>query len=59
MQDAVLDGLSPPLNQILMTESAKMRQMGTERESESDGEGSLGWRDLVLIKTSKAMFSKS
>lgn len=58
MQDAVLDGLSPPLNQSLMTCLLKCIRWG-RRESESDGEGSLGWRDLVLIKTSKAMFSKS
>lgn len=58
MQDTVLDGRSPPLNRSLMTCLLKcVRWLGKESEWEWRREKS-GWRDLVLIKTSKAVFSK-
>lgn len=39
--------------------SAKMRQIVGEREREREWRrGKSGWRDLVLIKTSKAVFSR-
>lgn len=40
--------------------SAKMRQIVGERERERENDrGKSGWRDLVLIKTSKVVFSRA